>query len=220
MGLRPRLCCLGVLVGELQRAEDRRVDEGLRGVHRCDVGLDAVHEEGHKEVFDLFDEGVVEEARALQTPEYLRQHVPDVAVREAARRHLLGHGLLVLDAPALLQDPALLLIMPPLLCSLHALCLCELRAADVVELVLVRPHVGQLLLLEDLHERLLQRLAHHDLQDRLHLEVEVEQVPLKDLRLAVHPRLHWEEQRRGRAVHEGVRLRLHLELHRPVGDLL
>ena len=87
-------------------------------------------------------------------------------------------------------------------------------------MLLVCAHVGELLLLHDLHHRLLEGLADEHLEDGLDLHVEVEQVALVDLRLDVDARLHRDEDRRGQLVHEGVGLRVNVHLDRPVGELL
>ena len=87
-------------------------------------------------------------------------------------------------------------------------------------MLLVRAHVVELLLLHHLHHRLLQGLADQDLEDRLDLRVEVEEVALINLRLHVHARLHRYEDGGGELVHEGVRLRVDVDLDRPVRQLL
>ena len=75
-----------------------------------------------------------------------------------------------------LRQPPLLLLDLPLLGRLHALRCNELRVPDLLKVLLVRTHGRQFLLLKDLHQALLQDLAHKDLKDRLHLKIKVEQV--------------------------------------------
>mmetsp|Transcript_22559 Transcript_22559/g.43807 ORF Transcript_22559/g.43807 Transcript_22559/m.43807 type:complete len:200 (-) Transcript_22559:59-658(-) len=179
----------------------------------------ALEQPGGKDGLDLPHEGIVEEPALVERAEDVRDHVEDVAVREAAARDLERHLPLRSDALPLLCDTALLLCHSAVLCLLHALGLCELRPRDLVELLLVRAHVGQLLLLEHLHQRLLERLAHEDLQYRLNFGVKDEEVTLKDLRLPVHPRLGGHEERRRRPVHEHVGLRVHVGLDGAVLDL-
>jgi len=95
----------------------------------------------------------------------------------------------------------------PLLGLLEALGLGELGVADLLKVLLVRLHRRELLLLHHFHHRLLQRLAHEHLEDRLDLGVEVEEVAVVDLRLDVDARLHRDEDRRRKLVHERVGLR-------------
>ena len=108
---------------------------------------------------------------------------------------------------ALLRQASLFLLDLALLRGLHALRGHQLGVANLFEVVLVRAHRRQLLLLAHLHQALLERLAHEDLEEGLDLEVEVEQVPGLNLRGRVQARLGGHEQGRGRAVHERVGLR-------------
>ena len=86
-------------------------------------------------------------------------------------------------------------------------------------LLLVGADCSELLLLQHLHQRLLQRLPHNNLQYGLHLKVKVEQVTLH-LRLLVHPVLLRYKQRACRPVQHVVRLRRQRLLQRSVADLL
>jgi hypothetical protein len=183
---------------------------------RHDLVLEPRHEIG----LDLALHGVVKKSRVVQLVEHVPEKPGRVPARERLRRNLLPRGFLALDALLLLRDAALALLGFAPLRRLHALRRDELRVADLLEVLLVRAHRRELLLLHNLHQALLERLPHEHLQDGLHLEVEVEQVAVLDLRLDVHADLHRDEQRRRRAIRERVRLRHHLSLGHGVRELL
>ncbi len=88
----------------------------------------------------------------------------------------MPHHLFALDAVALLRQAPLLLLVLALLGRLHALRGHQLGVADLLKVLLVRAHGRQLLLLQHLHQALLQHLAHQHLEDGFHLKVKVKQV--------------------------------------------
>mmetsp|Transcript_1985 Transcript_1985/g.4512 ORF Transcript_1985/g.4512 Transcript_1985/m.4512 type:complete len:237 (-) Transcript_1985:241-951(-) len=184
-----------------------------------DAGRDSTEQPGHEVVLDLLDEGIVEEACFLHVPKNLRHHVSDVSMSESSCSDLLRHCPLVRQSFSLLLNTPLLLLRTPDLRSLHPLSLCKLGCSDLIELLLMGPHVLQLLLLQDLHQALLQRLAHNDLQDRFDFEVKVEQFPFEDLCFTVHSSFLRYEERCRRSVHERICLSICINFGRSISYL-
>mmetsp|Transcript_10030 Transcript_10030/g.30678 ORF Transcript_10030/g.30678 Transcript_10030/m.30678 type:complete len:396 (+) Transcript_10030:492-1679(+) len=132
----------------------------------------------------------VREGHLLELAHAPGQQRREVLLGDAHGLDLQQHAVLpALDLPALLQQ---LLLLPPTralrlhlrLPGLHG------RGLALVPALLELLHALQLVLLLDLHEGLLQRLANEHVQDGLDLEVEDEEaVALLDLRRGVDARL-------------------------------
>ena len=83
--------------------------------------------------------------------------------------------------PSHLRQPSLLLLDLPLLRRLHPLSGNQLRVPDLLKVLLVSAHGRQLLLLEDLHEALLKHLPDENLEDGLHLKVEIKEIAWREI---------------------------------------
>ena len=171
-------------------------------------------------VADLLLDGVVKVPGLVQVREDVLDDRVEEPPGERGRGDLLPDLALPLEPLLLLVDPPLLLLLLPLLAGLHPLRRDELGVPDLLKVLLVLPHGLELLLLQDLHEPLLKRLADQDLKNRLDLQVKVKDLAALDLGLGVHTRLHRDEPRGGWPVQEGVRLRGDLRLGNRVRELL
>ena len=141
-----------------------------------DLAERLAHDERHEADLDVAIHRIVEVAVLAQVVEHRGHEVVEVALGERLGRQLLGRLLLhALHLGRLLHAPVLLLAQASLL-LLESLLLDLLRVAHLLELALLLPQARQLLLLHDLDEALLDRLAHQHLQYRPHFDVKVEQL--------------------------------------------
>ena len=136
----------------------------------------------------------------------------------------------------LLLDSAVLFLVAAPGLLLHALRLDQLSRAQLLVLALVVAEGVELLLFHHLHERLLERLADQNLENRLDLQIEIKQLPRVSLQSHIHGEqpylavlnlrgcvnacLGLDEKRRRWAVKEGIGLNLNVAFLDSIAQLL
>lgn len=118
----------------------------------------------------------LERTRLLEAPERRADEAVEVAARKRRRGDLAPRDALALAPLCLLAQPPRALLRLAALGRLEALRGGELGGAHRLEVRLVRAQRPELLLLQHLHERLLEHAAGERLKQRLGLEVEIEEV--------------------------------------------
>ena len=157
--------------------------DGVFLVAREDILL--LHKPGKNLLVQVAIQLFVHHAHAAESAESVVLQANQVLLADDASNVLLVGGLALLLPRPLLVSTTFLLRLDTSLSSLESLGLDELGVADLLVLFLLVLHDGELGLLEDFHARLLKSLRAENVEHRLNLDVEVEQLPviIEDLRL-------------------------------------
>jgi len=177
-----------------------------------------IKEPGEKLVMQGTFKRISKEPQLLQLPQRVSLNLRQIPFAINPTHILLMRHLLLLLPSPLLQFPSFRFFLLPFFLRLQSLHLSQFRISNLLKLPFMLPHRLQLLFLQNLHPRLLDRLPHQDLQNGLHFSIEVKQLSIFNLRFHVNSSLNGDKSRCWRAVNIEVCLSLDFIFRRLVSE--